>query len=245
MDLEKLVKTIKEKRELAKQVPEQGAHPQTYTTRLGRIKRARNDLIELYFKYRNEMQKRALFVVLDGKEGSINKFAEIAESEFDCFVSDSEEIFQEIVYGVDKAYYKNIVSSPGLFDVLMGSFNEVANRIGILQYPMVLFDKKYLRNLKTREDVLNLTKEAFTDKLGGELIGVYAIDKAATQGVNKEYDGKIVPILIKANDKKIVDKLNKDLLLLNRNTFTINLDEEEVNSSLVENKLLEIRNKLK
>jgi hypothetical protein len=245
MDLEKLLKTIKEKGELAKQVPEQGAHPQTFTTRFGKIKRAKNDLIELYFQYRNEIQKRALFVVLDGKKGNSDKFAEIAESEFDCFVSDSEEIFQEIVSGVHKAYYKNIVSSPGLFDVLMGSFNEIANRVGIIEYPMVLFDKKYLRNLKTEKDVLDLAKEAFIDKLGGELIGVYAIDKAATQGIKKEYDGNIAPILIKANDKKIVDKLNKDLLSLNRNTFTINLDGEEVNSSLVENKLLEIRNKLK
>ena len=51
-----------------------------------------------------------------------------------------------------------------------------------------------------RPNLLKLIKEAFNEKIGSEVIGYYAIDKASRDAVNKLFDGRVVPIILEVED---------------------------------------------
>jgi len=76
------------------------------------------------------------------------------------------------------------------------------------------------------------------EDMGAEIIGFYAINKAAIEGVKDGFDGNTMPIVIKANDNKLLSKLELDLKLINKNVFIIEtekeMDEKEVKKILTD-----------
>jgi hypothetical protein len=239
-NFEELINTIEKKKIIANS--ELPTDPRTYTTKLGHIKRAKEDLKQLFMDYRNAVKQNALFILASGSQQE--SFVEIAETEFDCFTVEADEIFKKIIEPISHRYYDNQQSSPALFDLMMSSFNDICDDIGILGYPAVLFESKYLKRLKSQDDLLQLTKKAFGDKVGNELVGLYAAHTVANKAIKKGYKGKTIPIIINSKDKNLISNLEASLKNINPNVFKLSITKKQ-SEETVKEKLLKIKEKVK
>ena len=133
-----LLEEIKKNREIAN-LSLENPDPRTYTTKLGQIKRAKENLKELFLQYRQEVSNRAVFILTSGKHA--DSFIEIATGdEFGCFSTPAKSLYEEIASKISSRYYEDQTSSPALFDLFMSSFNDICDEIGIIGYPAVLFE---------------------------------------------------------------------------------------------------------
>lgn len=238
---ETLLEDIKKNQEIAN-LKIENPDPRTYTTKLGHIKRAKENLKSLFLDYRKAVMNRAVFILTKGSQSQ--SFVDVATQEYGCFDVDAEALYEAIISQVNERYYQNQTSSPALFDLLMSSFNDVCDQVGIIGYPAVLFEAKYRCQLKSKEDLLKLTKEAFNDKVGSKLVGLYAVDVAARKAVEQGYDGKTIPIIIQTPDKDLIKSLSSSLKTITPNVFTVSTTKKQ-SQKLVEEKLLKIKESIK
>lgn len=219
--LESLVKTIAEKKALVKSEKEvkELNNPHVVRTKMGKINRAKEDLKELYKEYRTEIQKGSTFILVSGKQAK--KFAELASAEFGCFSLDPNTFYNEILDQVPEQLYVNKTAGPALFDHFMAKFESRALEIEIIGYTPLIFESKHKRVLKGREDALKLLQEAFNDRVGGEVVGLDAIDRVAFQAVNEDFAGNTVPIVLFSEDDDLLLSLSKDLKKISYNVFII------------------------
>ena len=239
---EALIKDIDKNRTIAS-TDISDSDPKTYNARLGKQKRAKQNLDDLFLEYREQVKNRAVFILTKGAQA--DSFIDVATGEdFGCFEVGADILYNQILLKVDKRYYDDQTSSPALFDLLMSSFNDICNDIGIISYPAVLFEKKYKRRLKSKEDLLKLTKEAFNDKVGSDLVGLYAIDKVARKAVNEGYGGTTIPIIVHSKDSKLVDELENSLKNINQNVFKVATTKKQTSDDVVKT-LTKIRKGLK
>ena len=219
--LQKLVDTINVKKALANSEP--GEDPRNYAAKKGHIQRAKLDLEELYMEYRKEVQSRALFIIVSGTQAE--KFAKIAEEEFFCYQMDSDGFYEDLVSEVHERLYTNQTASPSLFDILGGTFERRAMDIGIIGYPALIFESKYKKFLKNKEDLLFLAKKAFNEKVGPEILGLDAVEKISTLAINSEDDEKKVlkkfPIVMVTKDESLVKDLAKGLSFVSNSVYII------------------------
>ena len=234
--LKSLVETIEKKKALANSEP--GEDPRNFAAKKGKIQRAKLDLEQLYMDYRKEVQDRALFIIVSGTQAE--KFAKIAEEEFYCYQMDSDSFYEDLVSEVHERLYTNQPASPALFDILGGTFERRALGIGIIGYPALIFESKYKKMLKGKEDLLALAKKAFNEKVGPEILGLDAIEKISQIAINSEDEDKKVlrkfPIVMVTKDESLVKDLAKGLKFISNSVFIITAgtvkDKEVKNNSI-------------
>ncbi len=212
-----IIEEIEEKKEIAGR--DAGTDPKSRVVRLGKIKRAKEDLKELYLEYRQHIQSKAAFIICTGS--TCAKFDSIAEGVWGCFSVDPEEFYEDITCEVDKRHYTNQISSRALFDLVGSAIEEKAHQVGIIGYPALIFENKYKKLLHNKEEMLAVVKQAFNDKVGAEVVGLDAIEKVARKAVNEGFIGKTAPIVLIAKDEKLAKSLHKDLKKISRNVFII------------------------
>jgi len=239
---ESLIKEIERNRELANMEIPEDADPRTLTTRIGHKKRAKQNLEDLFLEYRNHVRQNAVFILTKGKQS--DSFIEIATKEYGCFSVNADEVYEKIADQIDSRNYLNQSATPGLFDMLMSAFNNICDDIGIIGYPAVLFESKYKRNLTSREDFITLIKEAFNNKVGSDLVGLYAVDQVARKAINDGYTGTTIPVILNTEDKDLTEDLNTSLKQINPSVFTVSTTKKATAKS-VEEKLVKIRESLK
>jgi hypothetical protein len=211
----------------------------TYAVKMGKIKRAKENLNELFLEYRDSIKNKSIFILPKGT--CVSSFIKIATTtEMGCFSVSADEIYDRIASEVHERYYTDIESSPTLFDIMMAIFNNMCTDLGIVSYPMITFESKYRRRLTNKEDLLQLIKDAFNDKVGVELVGLYAINKVAKQAIDTNYRGKLVPIILHTDDKGLINILEKDLKNFSRNVFALKINAAQSDKT-VEEKLVQIR----
>jgi len=239
---ESLIKDIEKNRVLAKAEIPLDADPRTLTTRIGHKKRAIQNLEDLFFDYRTHVKDNSVLILPKGKQSK--SFVDIAKEEFACFEISGDEIYEKIADGVDKRYYENMVSSPSLFDIFMGVFNDICDEIGITSYPIVSFESKFSTRLTSREDLVKLVKQAFNDKIGSELVGIYAIHKVSKQAIEDGYSGTTIPVVIHSSDNDLLDSLALTLKALSPNVFQVPATKKQ-DSKSVQDSLVKIKKSLK
>lgn len=253
--IEEVVKEINKKKAMA--LLEPGDNPMNYSTKVGKIKRAKVDLEDLYLKYRSEVQLRSLFMIVTGKQAK--KFADLASKEFFCYQLDSNGFYEGLIKDVGARLYTNQPASPSLFDILGKTLEDRAREIGVLGYPALIFESKYKKVLSGKEDLLTLLKRAFNEKVGIEMLGLDAIERAATLAINDEDEEKQVlskfPIIMVTEDESIVKDLAQGLGFVSNNVFIIGAgsvkDEKvkqncshtlkQITNKTVENSLVKIK----
>ena len=220
-NLESLVETIAKKKDLVAQerdLPEIN-NPNVVRQKLGHIKRAKEDLKQLFYDYRKEVQNRAAFIIVTGDKAE--GFVKTTEKGFGCYGVDAEILFKEIGKQIPTPIYLNKSSSPALFDYFAAKFGDRALDIDIIGHPHLGFESKYNKVLKSEEDMVNLMKKAFNEKVGAEVIGLDAIDRVAERAVNDGYAGKTVPIVLHTQDEELIIELSKTLKKLTGNIFIV------------------------
>jgi len=255
-ELAELVQVIQKKKEIAS-LKVDHEHFATRTTKKGKIKRAKEDLTELFLQYREALKNRAVFILTSGTE--TDKFVKLAEKNFGCFSVNADKFYSDLADQINPRLYTNHKASPGLFDLLSSHFEARAQAIGIIGFPALIFESKYNKILKGKEDLLKLTKRAFNDKIGSEVVGLDAIDLVAQKAVNELYEGKIVPIILHSEDQDLIKELSSGLRNITPNVFIVSagdLENEElknktlskitkVTKKSVEESLVKIKENLK
>lgn len=253
--LKVVLETIKGKKALAEADP--GHDPHSKRTRMGHIKRAKEDLVDLYYQYRQEVKERALFILVTGDEAE--KFAKSAEKSFNCFSLDAELMYKELLDKVPKQLKVNTTASSSMFDHLLVHFEDRAKQIDIIGFPMLVFEQKYKKVLQSEEEALQLVKQAMGDKIGHEVIALDAIEKISIKAVNQDFSGKVAPIVLYSNDGKFVTEVMKGIRRSVTNkvymvsagstqeeTENLSFDSiKKVTKSSVENSLKKIKESLK
>lgn len=240
-DFKKLIKEVKAKQEAAdKPITDD---PRTHGVQLGRARRAQEDLKALFEQYKREVSARAVFIIPVGAERQ--QFADIASSDsFGCFKVRVDDMYEEITQDISPVLYTNSAASPSLLDILQDQFQSIADEIGIMSYPMVIFKSKYSRTLNKKEDLIAFTKQAFNEDMGLEVVGYYTIHKVANQAIKEDFAGKIVPIIIDTEDSDLAKALVDGLKKISPFVYAVEA-EKEVDEKLVKQVLIDIRKKVK
>jgi hypothetical protein len=254
MTFEDLIYELAETRKLATQDP--GNNPANYVTKLGKIKKAQEKMVELFYTYRKQVEINAVIMITGGKKAE--EFANLAKDECGCFAVSLDEMFNVLMEEIGEENYKNRAASAVVFEILNINLDILAERIGIQSVPYVNYNTKYNKTLKTLDDVVQLAKDAILELEDGALLPIfYAIDKVATQAVNEEYEGKNIPIVLYTEDMDLLAAAALSGKKLNPNTFVLNIGGkvkdfkkiksikiDEVSSESVEKTLLDIRDRI-
>lgn len=211
--------------------------PYARRTKLGHIKRAEEDLKTLYKEYRTLLHGRAAFILVSGSQ--CDQYSKMAEEDFGCFSVDAEDFYKAIIEKVPPKLYTNVTSSPSLFEHLMARFEERAVEIGIVSYQGMYFKAKYKKLLKNKKDVLEIAKRAFNEAVGGEVVGLDALDKVAAKAIEEGFVAKTAPIVLYTKDVELVKSLSRDLGRIASNTFIVTTGQKP-DKLLKENALINV-----
>lgn len=238
--LESIVKLMEEKTKLANEEKALNEinNPYLKRNKKGQITRAKEDLKELEIQYRSEVKNRAVFILVTGSQ--YENFSKMAEEEFGCFSINAEEFYKDIVEKIPSRLYTNYISSPSLFDHIASNFENRAIDIGIVGYTALIFESKYKKLLKNKEDALELVKQAFNDKVGSEVVGLDAIDKITPKAIKEQFIGKTVPIVLYSKDESLIKTLSKDLKRISNNVFIISAGSK-ITKEIKDNSLIAIK----
>ena len=253
--LKELVDKINERKIVAESNP--GHDPMTRRVKLGHVNRAKEDLKDLFYKYRTALQDTVFFILVSGNKSS--EFADIANEEFGCYSLDADKFYEDILNQVPERLYTNTHTSPTLFDHFSARFGDVALDMDIIGHPPLTFETKYKKVLMGKKDALEVLKRAFNAKVGGEVVGLNAVDKVARQAINENHSGEKCAILLHSNDSALILELERDIKrALHKKVFVVStgtkMDKElktislasikDVNTENVGEALVKIRNKL-
>lgn len=228
MDFKDLLKATKEAKVRASATPSTDAR--THTVSVGLIRRAKEDLDGLRNDYKNEVRRRVVFILPIGD--GVAKFTELSTKEFGCFDVDAEGPYKDSIKNINPVFYTNVPLSSSTLTMAANAFQDVADEIGLISYPMVLFKNEYSRMLQTQQDLLSIVKEAFNTDMGSEIVGHYAIHKASEMGIEEGFDGKIMPVILTTNDTALVELLSDKLKTITNNVFVVATKENVVEKDI-------------
>ena len=196
----------------------------------GQVESAKSRLEGLYIDYKNELLKKAIFILVTGDESS--QFAEIAKEEYKCFSVDGKILFKEIVSELNPDLYVDKVINASIFDVIGNILEDKMKRLDIISYNSLIFNSKYGRTVKTKGDMIDVVKEAVSEIVGGEVIGLDALERITLDAVNSNYKSGIVPILIHSNDEQFIIDISDSLRKLNPRVVRIGAGrlEKDINA---------------
>lgn len=221
MSLKHIIDTIKAKKDIIALEKDiiSIEDPTAQRMKIGHVKRAKEDLKQLFMDYRKELQSRAAFIVVAGDKS--DKFSKLAESSFGCFTVNAEDFYRDIADQVPEIVYKGKSANQSLFEHLMARFEDRALNIDIIGYTPMLFESKYRKILPDKESMIALFKIAFNDKVGSEVVGLDAIDRVAEKAINEDFAGKTVPIILHTKDQVLISDLLTNLGKVTNNVFLI------------------------
>jgi hypothetical protein len=239
MELKQVLKNKENLVELSKERP--GADPRTFTVRQGKIKRAQQELEDMYGTYRSLVYQKSIAILSLGPEAE--SFNDIADKEFGCYRVNGMGLFEEIADKIDKVHYTDIAATSNLFAMIVDLFQESADEIGISSYPQIVFNKKYSKRLSGREDLINLMANVFFESVGPEIVGHYAITKASKAAFNDDFSGKVVPIVLTIRED-LANKLQDSLESIGMKVFVV-VSDKQADKEEVGKQLVSIKKKLK
>lgn len=212
MSLEQILEKINNEKVVA-EMDLDTVSPRALPYKKGQVESAKHRLEGLYIDYKNELLKRAVFILVTGEESS--QFADIAKEEYSCFSTDGKVMFKEIVDQLSPDLYVDKTVNAPIFDVVGNILEDKMKMLDIVSYNSLIFNAKYQKTVKTKGDMVDVVKEAISDIVGGEVIGLDALERVTSEAVNKNYKSGIVPILIHSNDENFILNISDSLRKLN------------------------------
>jgi len=240
MKIKEIVEKIKKEREIADFKITAEMLPSVRRSRQDQIRRAKENLKELESEYKKSLLKQAVFIVTRGSQAE--QFADLA-TKFGCFNVRAELFYEAIANDVDGRYYNGVQSSPALFDTVMGNFAEVCSDIGVESAPSVYYESKYSRRLNNKEDLVSLLMQAYNEKVGAEIAGIYAVSEVAKLGLEQGVDTDTVAIVLYTKNKDFSVDLENSLKNLTKRVFLVNTTKVSTAGS-VEKVFLKIKSEI-
>lgn len=218
MTLSELLVKIKEVQPFVEEDVDSGPI-ETLNARRGRKRQSAETLGRLYRAYTNELMRTAAFMVVIGTKRE--EFSTLAVSNFKCFSADPEAYFADLVRRVPRTLYMGKESVSNVFDVLGRHIEEKAHELDIVAYPQLLFKQEYQRALRNEADFLGLVKEAVTDQMGGEIVGIQAAHSLTKTAIDRKNTAQFTPIILSSGDEKFAIKVANDLSRISNRVFFV------------------------
>jgi ribosomal protein S17 len=229
MSFKEILGKIKEEKVLA-DTDLNAVSPRAYPYKKGQVDRARENLESLYIDYKNQVLKNAVFILVTGEDSE--EFSTIAEEEFNCFKVDAMSFYEEIVDTLSPELYvqKNLNSS--VFDIAGNVLEDKMKNLDVVAYNSLTFSSKYAKFVKTKKEMVQIMKDAINDSVGGEIIGLDALERVSKEAVNKDYQKRVVPILLHSRDENFLIELSSSLRKINPRVVRIvagKTDNKDIN----------------
>lgn len=222
--LERILEDINAKKQTA-QIDLDNVSRRAYPYKKGQVERAKEDLENLYIEYKNEMMKRTVFILTTGDQSSA--FADLSQ-EFNCFTVNADDFYVDIAKKVSKDFYMNKNVNASVFDVLNNLLEDKMKQLDIISYNQIFFNSKYQRHIKTEGEFLDVVKHSITDNLGGEVVGLDALEKVCKEAVNKGYKSRVVPVVLHTKDELLISKLSNDIIKVNPRVVLLTAGETKL-----------------
>lgn len=256
MSLVTVLDEIKKVKPVAEEVIDSGAM-ETLNARRGRQRRAVERMKELKETYTTDLMNSAVFILVTGS--AREEFSKTASEAFGCFSADPEGFYLDLASRVHPTLYEGKQSVSNIFDVLGRHLEDKAGEMNILGYPQLIFKQQYARTIKTKQEFLELVKQAINEQVGGELVGVHVVRSLVDQAINLEHSAKITPIVLGTSDDKLAIQLVGALERLTPKVFLVAAGKsskqvktvtdailvKEVTSDSVQQALAKIRNSIR
>jgi len=175
--------------------------PETYAGREGRRRNARDRYKTLKDEYTTQLRLSATFILVLGSDKGT--FQETATKEFKCFSSDPEGFYKDLANRLPEELYANRAPTGNLFEIIARHLEDKANELGIVEYPMLLMKNDYNRPMKSKEDFVNLLKQAVNEQVGSEIIGLHVINSLSEQAIEIDHQDKLTPIVMTTDDESL------------------------------------------
>lgn len=186
--------------------------PRAYPYKKGQVNSAKNKLEDLYLRYKNEIMKRSVFILTTGEES--RTFAELSEG-FSCFTVNADDFYTDIASKVSTDVYMKKNVNASVFDILNNLIEDKMKELDIISYNQLFFSSKYQRMCNSKADFLDVVKRSITDNVGGEVVGLDALEKVCVEAVNKDYKSRLVPIVLHSKDEQLIKQLSSDIIKVN------------------------------
>lgn len=187
--------------------------PRAYPYKKGQVDRAKENLESLYVDYKNQVLKNAVFILVTGSHS--DEFANIAQDKFECFNVDAKSFYQEIVDELSPELYKDKNLNASVFDIAGNVLEDKMKNLDVVSYNSLTFSSKYSKFVKTKAEMVDILKDAINDSVGGEVVGLDALEKVSKEAVNKEYKSRVVPILLRSKDENFLLNIATSIRTIN------------------------------
>lgn len=218
MNIQSVMRQIQEKTTLANDNLKDATN-NTRPVREAQKRAAQEALQGLKNDCRKLLLSSAVYLVVTGPQ--TNELMELANNEPKCFGSDSEALYNKILARVDPRAYENKQFVPSILDTISNSLEEVALDCGIQSYPMLRFKAEYSKTITSKEQLLDIVKDAVNTNVGGEMVGIFTVSNVLDQIVERRHIESFVPVVLSAADEQLAITLSKDLKRLSPNTFLV------------------------
>jgi hypothetical protein len=193
--------------------------PRVIAYKKGQVTAAKEKLELLRQDLKQEIIKRSIFIVVTGSEAE--KFADIANQEFKCLSFSANRLATDIVNKLSDQLYLNRTLNANTFDIIDNLLEDEMKRLDIASYNKLAFNAKYLRNIKNKQDMIDLVNQAISDNVGSEVIGLDALDKTVNSVMDTKKVSRVVPIVLHTNNNSLTLDLAKNLKTITNKVFTV------------------------
>jgi hypothetical protein len=218
MSLENVLEKISEEQIVANQDLNL-VSPRVIAYKKGQVTAAKERLELLRQDLKQEIIKRSVFIVVTGSEAE--KFADIANQEFKCLSFSANRLATDIVNKLSDQLYLNKSLNANTFDIIDNLLEDEMKRLDIASYNKLAFNAKYLRNIKNKQDMIDLINQAIADNVGSEVIGLDALDKAVSSVMDTKKVSRVVPIVLHTGNNGLTLDLAKNLKAITNKVFTV------------------------
>lgn len=218
MTLNELLLKIKEVQPLADEDVSTGP-VETLRGRIGRKDQATFALKELKSAYERELRRTAAFILVVGDKRE--EFTKLATENFKCFSTNPENFFSDLVNRIPATLYLGKEDIQNIFHVLGRHLEDKMINLGITEYPQLIYTQEYHRHCSNREEFLTLVKQAISNKIGGELVGVQAAHDLTDVAIAQNNSAKYTPILLTTGDERFTLKISQDLGRISNRVFVV------------------------
>lgn len=218
MTLTKIIEEINKVSVFANEDTDSGPM-ETLNTRRGRKARSVESLKSLKEEYTSELMRSAVFMVVTGQ--SRDAFTSTAAENFGCFTADSEAFYRDLADRMPTSLYQGKESVSNLFNILGRHLEDKALEMKILGYPQLIFKQQYQKAINSKDEFVQLIKQALNEQVGAELVGINAIRSIVDLAIARKHADKTTPVVLNTLDEKLALDLIPALERLTSKVFLV------------------------
>lgn len=218
MSLQKVLEEMKKVRVLAEEDVDSGPI-ETLTGRRGRKRHAVEQLKNLRSQYSDTLLRSAVFILTVGSQREA--FEQLASTEGNCLLSVAESFYEDLANRIHPTLYTGKNTTSNLFDVVSRHLEDKARELGITEYPQLVFKHQYARQVTSSKEFTELLKQAITEQVGGEVVGINAVRSLTDTAIARNHTQTVTPIVLSTSDENFALELIPHLERLTTRVFLV------------------------